>query len=167
MTVHPPELREPVPLSLHHLPLPVSFAVFGEEGELLVVDPSLKEEAAAAGTFVGGARSGARLPTSSLPPCRCLSGAGSGLGGRRECPARATLATCCMRAACWPAGLDHQPLSPPPPAFPSAAVTQNAFGELCALQKVDGFGLTPPQILNCIRLAAQQVGPLAPRTGPP
>ncbi|KAI3429482.1 hypothetical protein D9Q98_005573 [Chlorella vulgaris] len=85
--VHPRELREPVPLSLHHLPLPITFAAF-EGGELLAVDPSLKEEAAAAGSFT---------------------------------------------------------------------VVQNAFGELCALQKIDGCGLTPPQLLRCIRLATQKV----------
>ncbi|KAL4856888.1 Exosome complex component RRP45B [Chlorella vulgaris] len=85
--VHPRELREPVPLSLHHLPLPITFAAF-EGGDLLAVDPSLKEEAAAAGSFT---------------------------------------------------------------------VVQNAFGELCALQKIDGCGLTPPQLLRCIRLATQKV----------
>lgn len=26
--VHPPEVREPVPLSIHHLPLPISFALW-------------------------------------------------------------------------------------------------------------------------------------------
>ena len=26
--MHPPEQREPVPLSIHHLPLPISFALF-------------------------------------------------------------------------------------------------------------------------------------------
>lgn len=87
VTVHPPEVREPVPLSIHHLPLPISFALF-EGGELLVVDPSLKEEAAADGKFI---------------------------------------------------------------------VTQNAFGELCALQKVEGCGMTPPQLMRCIRLATQKV----------
>lgn len=56
-------------------------------------------------------------------------------------------------------------VSPSPPLtcpqLPSPpAVTQNAFGELCALQKVDGCGLTPPQLMNCIRLATQKVGGL-------
>jgi hypothetical protein len=44
-----------VPLSLHHLPLPITFAAF-EGGDLLAVDPSLKEEAAAAGSFTGALR---------------------------------------------------------------------------------------------------------------
>ncbi|PSC74884.1 exosome complex component RRP45A isoform X1 [Micractinium conductrix] len=87
ITVHPPEQREPVPLSIHHLPLPISFALF-EEGELLLVDPSLKEEAAAAGKLT---------------------------------------------------------------------VTQNAFGELCSIQKIDGCGLGSAQLMRCIRLAAQKV----------
>ncbi|KAI7842022.1 hypothetical protein COHA_004223 [Chlorella ohadii] len=87
ITVHSPEVREPRPLSLHHLPLPITFALW-EDGELMVVDPSLKEEAAAAGRFT---------------------------------------------------------------------VTQNAFGELCALQKVDGCGLTPPQLMRCVRMATQKV----------
>ena len=29
VTVHSPDVREPVPLSLHHLPLAVTFAFFG------------------------------------------------------------------------------------------------------------------------------------------
>ncbi|EIE24265.1 exoribonuclease PH component of the exosome [Coccomyxa subellipsoidea C-169] len=48
VTVLSPSAREPVPLSLHHLPLGISFAFF-EDGELLVVDPDSTEEAAAAG----------------------------------------------------------------------------------------------------------------------
>ena len=32
VTVHPPEVREPVPLSIHHLPLPISFALFEVRG---------------------------------------------------------------------------------------------------------------------------------------
>ena len=32
VTVHPPDQREPVPLSLHHLPLPISFALFEVRG---------------------------------------------------------------------------------------------------------------------------------------
>lgn len=32
ITVHPPEAREPVPLSIHHLPLPVTFALFEARG---------------------------------------------------------------------------------------------------------------------------------------
>ena len=28
VVVHPPDVREPLPLSLHHLPMPVTFALF-------------------------------------------------------------------------------------------------------------------------------------------
>eukprot|EP01139_Manchomonas_bermudensis_P020073 Amastigsp_a677882_7.p2 type:complete len:352 gc:universal Amastigsp_a677882_7:84-1139(+) len=41
--VHPMTEREPVPLSLHHVPLCVTFGVF-DEGAVVVVDPSAKEE---------------------------------------------------------------------------------------------------------------------------
>eukprot|EP00887_Chlorella_sp_A99_P003075 scaffold9.g3075.t1 len=50
VTVHSPDVREPLPLSIHHLPLPISFALF-EDSQLLAVDPCLKEELAASGTF--------------------------------------------------------------------------------------------------------------------
>ncbi|KAL3145363.1 hypothetical protein ABBQ38_001617 [Trebouxia sp. C0009 RCD-2024] len=48
VVVHPPDVREPLPLSIHHTPLAVTFASF-KAGELMVVDPSLEEEATAAG----------------------------------------------------------------------------------------------------------------------
>eukprot|EP00198_Chlamydomonas_reinhardtii_P014113 XP_001703450.1 3'-5' exoribonuclease PH component of the exosome [Chlamydomonas reinhardtii] len=47
--VHPPEVREPVPLTIHHLPVAVTFALF-QAGDMLVADPTWKEEAAAAGS---------------------------------------------------------------------------------------------------------------------
>lgn len=47
VTVHPLAEREGAPLCLHHLPVTVQFALF--EGELCVVDPLLKEEAAMGG----------------------------------------------------------------------------------------------------------------------
>ncbi len=37
------------------------------------------------------------------------------------------------------------------------AVTQNAFGELCSLQKIEGCGLSAPQLMRCVRLAATKV----------
>lgn len=43
ITVHSVADREPVPLSIHHLPLCVTFAVFGD-GDQVVVDPWFKEE---------------------------------------------------------------------------------------------------------------------------
>ncbi len=48
--VHSRADREPLPLTLHHLPLPVSFAFF-EGGNVVALDPMSKEEAAASGTF--------------------------------------------------------------------------------------------------------------------
>ncbi|KAF0341586.1 ribosomal protein S5 domain 2-type protein [Gigaspora margarita] len=43
VTIHPVDQRNPVPLSIHHTPICVTFAFF-ENGDLWVVDPSLKEE---------------------------------------------------------------------------------------------------------------------------
>eukprot|EP00013_Stygamoeba_regulata_P022040 CAMPEP_0177660374 /NCGR_PEP_ID=MMETSP0447-20121125/18004_1 /TAXON_ID=0 /ORGANISM="Stygamoeba regulata, Strain BSH-02190019" /LENGTH=321 /DNA_ID=CAMNT_0019165431 /DNA_START=73 /DNA_END=1034 /DNA_ORIENTATION=- len=42
VTVHPPRERQPVPLTVHHIPVPVTFAFF--ENKALVVDPSHEEE---------------------------------------------------------------------------------------------------------------------------
>lgn len=87
VVVHSTDEKEPVALTIHHLPLPVTFALF-EEGELLALDPSLKEEAAASGGFT---------------------------------------------------------------------VTLNPAGELCAVQKVRGVGMSPSQIMRCMRLAHRKV----------
>lgn len=46
--VHDPEVREPHPLIIHHLPVAVTFAFFGE-GNITVIDPSYKEEAVMGG----------------------------------------------------------------------------------------------------------------------
>jgi len=43
VTIHPVEQRNPVPLSVHHMPICVTFAFF-ENGECVVVDPTLQEE---------------------------------------------------------------------------------------------------------------------------
>ncbi len=48
---HAPELREPLPLALHHLPVVVAFAFFEGAGELVVLDPSAVEESAAEGVM--------------------------------------------------------------------------------------------------------------------
>ena len=48
--VHPPEVKEPLPLTLHHLPVSVTYGLF-EGGNTVVVDPSLKEEAAMEGSI--------------------------------------------------------------------------------------------------------------------
>jgi exosome complex component RRP45 len=43
VTIYSPNDREPVPLSIHHIPICITFGFF-YEGELMVVDPNLKEE---------------------------------------------------------------------------------------------------------------------------
>ncbi|CAO3679963.1 unnamed protein product [Umbelopsis vinacea] len=43
VTIHPIDQRNPVPLSVHHIPICVTFSFFAG-GELLVVDPSIIEE---------------------------------------------------------------------------------------------------------------------------
>ncbi|TVU05964.1 hypothetical protein EJB05_49150 [Eragrostis curvula] len=43
VTVHDPKVRDPLPLTIHHLPIAVTFAYFGEDN--IVVDPTCKEEA--------------------------------------------------------------------------------------------------------------------------
>lgn len=40
--VHDPEVREPIPLTIHHLPVAVTFAIFGD-GKM-AIDPTHKEE---------------------------------------------------------------------------------------------------------------------------
>ncbi|KNA21757.1 hypothetical protein SOVF_040530 isoform B [Spinacia oleracea] len=44
LTVHPPEVREPLPLIVHHLPIAVTFAFFTAD-TVVVIDPSHSEEA--------------------------------------------------------------------------------------------------------------------------
>ncbi|GAB1598430.1 exosome complex component RRP45-like isoform X1 [Argonauta hians] len=51
--VHPVEEREPIPLSLHHMPICVSFAFF-QEGKYVLVDPNEKEEKVMDGKMVIG-----------------------------------------------------------------------------------------------------------------
>eukprot|EP01130_Rhizamoeba_saxonica_P016527 TRINITY_DN765_c0_g1_i3.p2 TRINITY_DN765_c0_g1~~TRINITY_DN765_c0_g1_i3.p2 ORF type:complete len:377 (-),score=102.55 TRINITY_DN765_c0_g1_i3:2002-3132(-) len=43
VTIHSADDREPVPLSIHHMPICVTFGIF-DEGNILVVDPNWKEE---------------------------------------------------------------------------------------------------------------------------
>jgi len=45
VTIHSLKERLPVPLSIHHIPISITFAVF-EEGEIIVCDPTYKEEQA-------------------------------------------------------------------------------------------------------------------------
>jgi exosome complex component RRP45 len=46
--VHPPEVREPLPLIIHHLPIAITFAFFGKDNTV-VIDPSQYEEAVMGG----------------------------------------------------------------------------------------------------------------------
>ncbi|KAK4747543.1 hypothetical protein SAY87_014129 [Trapa incisa] len=46
--VHPPEAREPLPLTLHHLPIAVTFAFLSEES-IVILDPTHLEEAVMGG----------------------------------------------------------------------------------------------------------------------
>lgn len=52
--IHPMDEREPVPLPVHHVPLSVSFALYGAnkpyESDVVVLDPVWKEEIAAGGS---------------------------------------------------------------------------------------------------------------------
>ncbi|KAF6093647.1 exosome component 9 [Phyllostomus discolor] len=51
VTLYTPEERDPVPLSVHHLPICVSFAFF-RQGTFLLVDPSEREERVMDGLLV-------------------------------------------------------------------------------------------------------------------
>ncbi|NXI49159.1 EXOS9 protein, partial [Chloroceryle aenea] len=51
VTVYTPEERDPVPLSIHHMPICVSFAFF-HQGTYLLVDPSEREERVMDGVLV-------------------------------------------------------------------------------------------------------------------
>ncbi|NWU92744.1 EXOS9 protein, partial [Upupa epops] len=51
VTVYSPEERDPVPLSIHHMPICVSFAFF-QQGTYVLVDPSEREECVMDGVLV-------------------------------------------------------------------------------------------------------------------
>ncbi|KAM9378081.1 exosome complex component RRP45 [Phaethornis superciliosus] len=51
VTVYAPEERDPVPLSIHHMPICVSFAFF-QQGTYLLVDPSEREESVMDGVLI-------------------------------------------------------------------------------------------------------------------
>ncbi|XP_052793294.1 exosome complex component RRP45-like isoform X3 [Mya arenaria] len=53
ITIHPASERDPVPLSVHHMPICVSFAFF-EQGKFLLVDPVDREEKVMDGRMVIG-----------------------------------------------------------------------------------------------------------------
>ena len=44
ITVHPADVREPVPLALHHLPVAITFGYFAEQDGLVITDPTVNEE---------------------------------------------------------------------------------------------------------------------------
>ncbi|KAK4268846.1 hypothetical protein QN277_022078 [Acacia crassicarpa] len=46
--VHPPEVREPLPLTIHHLPIAVTFGFFSNEN-IMVIDPTHHEESVMTG----------------------------------------------------------------------------------------------------------------------
>ncbi|OVA05223.1 Exoribonuclease [Macleaya cordata] len=46
--VHPPEVKEPLPLIIHHLPIAITFGFFGD-GNIVVIDPTHNEEAVMGG----------------------------------------------------------------------------------------------------------------------
>ncbi|XP_043690019.1 exosome complex component RRP45A-like isoform X4 [Telopea speciosissima] len=46
--IHPPEVKEPLPLIIHHLPIAVTFAFFGN-GNIVAIDPTHYEEAVMGG----------------------------------------------------------------------------------------------------------------------
>ncbi|KAK9842818.1 hypothetical protein WJX74_002852 [Apatococcus lobatus] len=91
VTVMAPDVREPLPLTIHHLPIAVTIALF-QQGNLVCVDPSLKEEAAAAG---------------------------------------------------------------------SMTAILNTHGEVCAVQKAHGIGLSIHQVMRLMRIAQSKVTELA------
>ncbi|PKA58631.1 hypothetical protein AXF42_Ash008918 [Apostasia shenzhenica] len=82
--IHDPEVREPLPLIIHHIPVAVTFGFFNE-GDAMVIDPTHKEE------FVMGSRMTATL---------------------------------------------------------------NSNGDVCAVQKAGGEGVSSSVIMHCLRLAS-------------
>ncbi|XP_047316359.1 exosome complex component RRP45A-like [Impatiens glandulifera] len=50
VVVHSPEVKEPLPLTIHHLPIAVSFAFVGNENTV-IIDPSHSEEAVMGGSL--------------------------------------------------------------------------------------------------------------------
>lgn len=87
VVVHPPEVREPLPLIIHYLPIAFTFGFFGD-GELVVLDPSYKEELVMRGRLT---------------------------------------------------------------------VTLDVQGDICAIQKGGGVGVTCSDILRCLRIASTKV----------
>ncbi|XVF30481.1 hypothetical protein REPUB_Repub16aG0061700 [Reevesia pubescens] len=51
VTIHPPEMKDPVPLIVHHLPITITFGFFIDES-VMVIDPNHYEEAVMAGRMI-------------------------------------------------------------------------------------------------------------------
>ncbi|KAL7227194.1 hypothetical protein ACSBR1_022121 [Camellia fascicularis] len=49
--IHQPEVREPLPLIIHHLPIAVTFGFFGNDS-IVVIDPTHNEEAVMSGRMI-------------------------------------------------------------------------------------------------------------------
>ncbi|CAL5384843.1 unnamed protein product [Camellia sinensis] len=49
--IHQPEVREPLPLMIHHLPIAVTFGFFGNDN-IVVIDPTHNEEAVMSGRMI-------------------------------------------------------------------------------------------------------------------
>ncbi|CAL5350836.1 unnamed protein product [Camellia sinensis] len=49
--IHQPEVREPLPLIIHHLPIAVTFGFFGNDN-IVVIDPTHNEEAVMSGRMI-------------------------------------------------------------------------------------------------------------------
>ncbi|KAJ2726330.1 3'-5'-exoribonuclease [Coemansia sp. Benny D115] len=49
--IHDPRERNPVPLSIHHTPVCVSFGFLGPQGDMVVLDPALLEEQSQVAAF--------------------------------------------------------------------------------------------------------------------
>ncbi|XP_058225924.1 exosome complex component RRP45A-like isoform X1 [Rhododendron vialii] len=49
--IHPPEVREPLPLVIHHFPIAVTFGFFGDDN-IVVIDPTHKEESVMGGRMI-------------------------------------------------------------------------------------------------------------------
>ncbi|XP_061374155.1 exosome complex component RRP45A-like [Gastrolobium bilobum] len=88
VVLHPPEVRDPVPLIIHHLPIAVTYGFLGNE-DLMVIDPTYQEEAVMTGRMTA---------------------------------------------------------------------TLNEIGDVCAIQKAGGEGISHRVIMNCLELAHVKAG---------
>ncbi|CAI5508646.1 unnamed protein product [Closterium sp. Naga37s-1] len=159
VVVHSVEERDPIPLTVHNLPLAVTFAYFND-GNDVVMDPSYKEEAAQAGrctvlvNAVGGvcnAHSGRGVATQPLclqPPTsnshHPMPGHGPELqSGRCIVLVNAVGDVCSMQIYKEEAAQAGR-----------CTVLVNVVGDVCSVQKGGGVGVSLPQLMRCCRVAA-------------